>query len=67
MATERGPDGRSNGQALMRREEVAEGTIAFHFERPPPDSTSIASPPFANELLFTTQMRDTAFKRSLKG
>src|ERR1039458_383495 len=27
---------------------------------------SIASPPFANELVFTTRMRDTAFKRSLK-
>lgn len=27
---------------------------------------SIASPPFENELIFTTRMRDTAFKRSLK-
>ena len=27
---------------------------------------SIASPPFADELVFTTRMRDTAFKRSLK-
>jgi hypothetical protein len=27
---------------------------------------SIASPPFENELAFTTRMRDTAFKRSLK-
>jgi len=27
---------------------------------------SIVSPPFENELLFTTRMRDTAFKRSLK-
>ena len=27
---------------------------------------SIASPPFANELVFTTRMRNTAFKRSLK-
>ena len=27
---------------------------------------SIASPPFENELVFTTRMRDTAFKRSLK-
>ena len=76
---------------LMRREEVAEGTMAFHFEKPPgfdfkpgqytdvtlcnPPETdaegstrtfSIASPPFANELVFTTRMRDTAFKRSLK-
>jgi ferredoxin-NADP reductase len=76
---------------LMRREEVVEGTIAFHFEKPsgfkfkaaqfadvtltdPPETDeegstctfSIASPPFANELVFTTRMRDTAFKRSLK-
>ena len=76
---------------LMRREEVAEGTMAFHFEKPsgfsfragqfadvtltdPPETDargstrtfSIASPPFANELVFTTRMRDTAFKRSLK-
>jgi ferredoxin-NADP reductase len=76
---------------LTRREEVAEGTIAFHFEKPsgfdfkagqsadvtlidPPDTDaegntrtfSIASPPFENELVFTTRMRDTAFKRSLK-
>jgi ferredoxin-NADP reductase len=76
---------------LMRRKEVAEGTMAFHFERPsgfnfkagqsadvtlanPPETDaegntrtfSIASPPFENELVFTTRMRDTAFKRSLK-
>jgi ferredoxin-NADP reductase len=76
---------------LMRREEVAEGTMAFHFEKPPgfnfnagqfadvtltdPPETdaegntrtfSIASPPFENELVFTTRMRNTAFKRSLK-
>ena len=76
---------------LMRREEVAEGTMAFHFEKPsdfnfkagqfadviltdPPETDaegntrtfSIASPPFENELMFTTRMRDTAFKRSLK-
>jgi len=76
---------------LMRREEVAEGTMAFHFEKPsgfifnagqfadvtlidPPETDaegnvrtfSIASPPFENELVFTTRMRDTAFKRSLK-
>jgi ferredoxin-NADP reductase len=81
------------GQAskLMRREEVAEGTLAFHFEKPsgfnfkagqfadvtltdPPETDpegntrtfSIASPPFENELVFTTRMRDTAFKRSLR-
>lgn len=76
---------------LIRREEVAEGTMAFHFEKPtgfafkagqsadvtlidPSDrdaekntrTFSIASPPFENELVFTTRMRDTAFKRSLK-
>jgi len=76
---------------LMGREEVAEGTMAFHFEKPsgftfnagqfadvilidPPETDaegntrtfSIASPPFENELVFTTRMRDTAFKRSLK-
>ena len=76
---------------LLRREEVAEGTIAFHFEKPsgfkfkagqfadvtliePPETDaegntrtfSIASPPFENELVFTTRMRDTAFKRSMK-
>jgi ferredoxin-NADP reductase len=76
---------------LMRREEVAEGTMAFHFEKPsgfnfkagqsadvtltnPPVTDaegntrtfSIASPPFEKELVFTTRMRDTAFKRSLK-
>jgi ferredoxin-NADP reductase len=76
---------------LMRREEVAEGTMAFHFEKPsgfsfragqsadvtltdPPETDaegntrtfSIASPPFADELVFTTRMRNTAFKRSLK-
>ena len=76
---------------LIRREEVAEGTMAFHFEKPSGFSFSagqfadvtltdpletdaegntrtfsIASPPFANELVFTTRMRNTAFKRSLK-
>jgi NAD(P)H-flavin reductase len=81
----------SQTSKLIRREEVAEGTIAFHFEKPSgfkfkagqfvdvtliePTETdaegntrtfSIASPPFENELVFTTRMRDTAFKRSLK-
>jgi len=76
---------------LLSRVELAEGTMAFHFEKPSgfnfkagqsadvtlidPQETdaegntrtfSIASPPFENELLFTTRMRDTAFKRSLK-
>jgi hypothetical protein len=81
----------SQTSKLLRREEVAEGTIAFHFERPSgfkfkagqfadvtlietPETDaegntrtfSIASPPFENELVFTTQMRDTAFKHSLR-
>ncbi len=76
---------------LLSRVEVAEGTMAFHFAKPPgfnfkagqfadvtltdPPETdaegntrtfSIASPPFEDELVFTTRMRDTAFKRSLK-
>jgi ferredoxin-NADP reductase len=76
---------------LVRREEVAKDTMAFHFEKPsgfkfeagqftdvtvvdPPETDaegntrtfSIASPPFEIELVFTTRMRDTAFKRSLK-
>ena len=76
---------------LLSRVEVAEGTMAFHFEKPsgfkfkagqsadvtladPPETDaegntrtfSIASSPFENELIFTTRMRDTAFKRSLK-
>lgn len=76
---------------LLSRVEVAEGTMAFHFEKPsefrfkagqfadvtladPPETDgegntrtfSIASSPFENELVFTTRMRDTAFKRSLK-
>jgi ferredoxin-NADP reductase len=80
-----------HSSTLMGREEVAEDTLAFHFEKPPgfnfragqsadvtltdPLETdaegntrtfSIASPPFADELVFTTRMRNTAFKRSLK-
>lgn len=76
---------------LLNRVEVAEGTMAFHFERPsgfdfkpgqsaditlsnPPETDaegntrtfSIASSPFETQLMFTTRMRDTAFKRSLK-
>jgi ferredoxin-NADP reductase len=79
------------GSKLLDRVEVAEGTMAFHFEKPSgfnfkagqfadvtlidPAETdgegntrtfSISSPPFENELVFTTRMRDTAFKRSLK-
>ena len=76
---------------LTNREEIAEGTMAFHFEKPPefqskagqaiditllnPPETdaegnmrafSVASPPFAEELVIATRMRDTAFKRFLK-
>ena len=76
---------------LLSRTAVAEGTMAFHFEKPPqfefkpgqaaditlsdPPETdpegntrtfSIASAPFENQLMFTTRMRDTAFKNSLK-
>jgi ferredoxin-NADP reductase len=76
---------------LTDREEIAEGTMAFHFEKPPgfqskagqaidvtllnPPETdaegnvrtfTVASPPFAEDLVIATRMRDTAFKRSLK-
>lgn len=76
---------------LLSRVEVAEGTMAFHFEKPaeinfkpgqaadwtllsPPETDaegntrtfSLASAPFEADLIFTTRMRDTAFKRSLK-
>lgn len=76
---------------LVRREKIAESTLAFHFEKPsgfafkpgqylditlrspaetdPEGNTrtfSIASPPFEDELVFITRMRNTAFKRSLE-
>src|ERR1039458_9315693 len=76
---------------LMRREDVAEGTMAFHFEKPsgfsftagqfadvtltgPPETDAEGKyphifhrePSLANELVFTTRMRNSAFKRSLK-
>jgi len=72
-------------------EEVADRTMAFHFEKPPgfvftagqfvtmtlirPPETdargdtrpfSIASAPYERNLMITTRMRDTAFKRTLK-
>lgn len=75
---------------LVGRKQVAEGTLAFQFERPPnflfkagqfidlaplgarPDASdglthafSIASSPFAEEIVVATRMRDTAFKRAL--
>lgn len=77
---------------LVRREEVAEGTMAFHFEKPAdfdykagqsgdftltnPSETdaegntrafSFSSSPDDPEIVITTRMRDTAFKRVLKG
>ncbi len=76
---------------LKRREEVAEGTMAFYFEKPasfefkagqflnytlidPPETDaegnlrtfSIASAPWEEDLMLSTRMRDTAFKRVLK-
>ena len=76
---------------LRWREEVAEGTMAFQFAKPPgfthqpgqsilltlrnPPETddagnartfSIASAPHDAELLITTRMRDSAFKRVLR-
>ncbi|MGF7183273.1 hypothetical protein [Tunturiibacter psychrotolerans] len=76
---------------LSGSEEIAEGTMAFHFTRPagfefqagqtmditlidPPETDaegnvrtfSIASPPFEDQLMITTRMRDTAFKRVLR-
>lgn len=76
---------------LIKKIEVAEGTMAFVFEKPdgfifkagqfgdftllnPKQSDdegntrgfSIASSPNAKELMFTTRMRDTAFKRTIK-
>ena len=75
---------------LLSRTEVANDTMAFHFERPrtflfkpgqyvdltllgpQPGSSnglthtfSIASSPFAGDLVVTTRMRDTVFKRAL--
>jgi ferredoxin-NADP reductase len=77
---------------LNGREQVAEGTMAFYFDKPsgfefragqaidiillnPPETDSegnirtfsIASPPFENRLMVATRMRDSAFKRVLKG
>jgi ferredoxin-NADP reductase len=77
---------------LIRKEEIAEGTMAFHFEKPegftfragqfldwtianPAENDeegamrafSITSAPFESDISFATRMRDTAFKRNLKG
>jgi len=77
---------------LLRREEVAENTMSFYFDKPagfqfkpgqyldcslmdPPETDaegnirtfSIASAPTEKDLMVATRMRDTAFKRVLKG
>ena len=77
--------------SLRTREMVAEGTMAFHFDRPagfdfiagqtmditlnnPPETDaegntrtfSIASAPTDPQLMITTRLRDTAFKRVLR-
>lgn len=77
---------------LIRRETVAEDTMAFYFARPPgfrhqagqsllmtlinPPETdgegnsrtfTIASAPHEPDLMIATRVRDTAFKRVLKG
>ena len=79
-----------NRSTLLSRTEVAEETMAFHFEKPrgflfkagqyidltllgphPGNANglthtfSIASSPFAEDLVLTTRMRDTVFKRVL--
>ena len=94
MATESGPDGRSNGKSNVQAGASRRSCGRYDglsFEKPSefefkagqfadvtlidPSETdaegntrtfSIASPPFENQLVFTTRMRDTAFKRSLK-
>jgi ferredoxin-NADP reductase len=77
---------------LVAAQAVAEGTMAFHFERPPgfdflagqnmmltladpPEMDAkgpsriftIASAPHEPRLMIATRMRDSAFKRALKG
>lgn len=76
---------------LKHKEEVAVGTMAFHFEKPTdfvykagqsgdytllhPSQTdaegnvrafTISCAPFQDEIMLTTRMRDTAFKREMK-
>lgn len=76
---------------LIKKEDVAEGTTSFHWEKPegfsykagqyinfrlidPPETDdegirrffSLASAPYEPDLMNTTRMRDTAFKRTLK-
>ncbi len=77
---------------LLRSEEIARATMAFHFMKPtslefmagqfvdltlvsPPEmddqgpsrTLTIASAPFEDELMFAVRIRDSAFKRDLKG
>lgn len=77
---------------LLRQQQVAEGTAAFFFDRPPgfdfaagqsidmtlldPPETdaegntrafSLAGAPLEPALMVATRLRDTAFKRTLKG
>lgn len=82
----------STCQALLQaREEVAVGTMAFHFQRPAGfafkagqaidlilpaaevaggqsqrHAFSLVSAPFEDELVITTRMRDSVFKRALR-
>lgn len=76
---------------LKGKEEVADGTMAFHFEKPKdfvykagqfadytlinPSQTdaegntrgfTITCAPYEDDIMFTTRMRDTAFKREMK-
>ena len=77
---------------LIKKVEIANGTMAFHLEKPkdldfragqfcdirlinPPETDdegdirgfSIASAPYESDIVVATRMRDTAFKRVLKG
>lgn len=81
----------TNIVSLKNRKEIAEGTMAFHLEKPagfqfkagqaidvsltsprendPEGNTrafSLVSPPFGEDLVIATRMRDTPFKRLLK-
>jgi len=76
---------------LIKKEMVANNTMAFHFEKPadftyvagqycdftlinptetddegPKRTFSLASAPFEPDIMITTRLRDTAFKRALK-
>jgi ferredoxin-NADP reductase len=76
---------------LLKKEAIAEGTMAFHFEKPegfefkagqfgdftlitPPETDeegntrtfSLTCAPYETDLMITTRMRDTAFKRTLR-